>query len=115
MVAKFTPEELAELARFDAEIEDCFQLTLEEWKQAEELDDFSEIQLAEPDKLRKREKDKRFYEANKSEILERLRRYYRSHREHLLLYGKVYRKTFPTEIAEYKRAYRESNRERISA
>ena len=81
----FTPEELAEMAAADAEIEENFSLTNEDLKRSRDLD--KEAVLGSKDNREKK-------------IAENQRAYYEANRE---------------KIAENKRAYREANREKINA
>lgn len=62
----FTPEELAEMARADAEIERDFILTAEEAAESRELD--RAAKMAQKDKKAKAvaEYQRRYYEANKA-------------------------------------------------
>lgn len=62
----FTPEELAEMARADAEIEREFILTAEEAAESRELD--RAAKMARKDKQAKAvaERQRRYYEANKA-------------------------------------------------
>ena len=89
----FTPEELAELAAFDAEIDES-DITQNEIDASRERD--REAVLAGMSKRnRKIAENKRAYrEANREKIAEYRRAYYEANRE---------------KIAEYQRAYREEN------
>ena len=77
----FTPEELAEMARADAEIEREFILTAEEAAESRELD--RAAKMARKDKKAKAaaEYHRRYYEANKEAVAEYNRRYYEANRE----------------------------------
>lgn len=72
MKSLFTPEELAELAAFDAEV-DASDITFEEAAEVNSIDcDIKRSNLS--DKARKiAEKRRRYYEANKEKINERRR------------------------------------------
>ena len=95
----FTPEELAEMAAFDAEIEDE-PLTQEEIEASRERD--REAVFAEKDKRAQKiaEGQRAYRAANREKIAEGQRAYYAANRE---------------KIAEGKRAYRAANREKINA
>ena len=95
----FTPEELAELAAFDAEIDES-DITQNEIDASRERD--REAVLAGMSKRnRKIAENKRAYrEANREKIAEYQRAYYEANRE---------------KIAENQRAYREANREKWNA
>lgn len=91
----FTPEELAEMARADAEIEREFILTAEEAAESRELD--RDALMARKDKNAKAvaEYKRRYREANKEALAEYQRRYYEANKEAL---------------AERNRRYREANK-----
>ena len=95
----FTPEELAEMARADAEIEREFILTDEEAAESRELD--RAALMARKDKQAKAlaERQRRYYEANKEAVAERQRRYYEANKG---------------AVAEYQRRYREANKEALA-
>ena len=76
----FTPEELAELAAFDAEV-DASDITFEEAAEVDSIDrDIKRSNLS--DKARKlAEYQRRYREANKDEIAEYQRRYREANKE----------------------------------
>lgn len=76
----FTPEELAEMARADAEIEREFILTAEEVAESRELD--RAAKMARKDKQAKAlaEYQRRYREANKEAVAEYQRRYYETNK-----------------------------------
>ena len=96
----FTPEELAELAAFDAEIDAEFEWTNEELRESRARDK----EICFERKGRKAQKiaeaQRAYYEANREKIAEAKRAYYEANRE---------------KIAEARRAYREANREKYNA
>ena len=95
----FTPEELAELAAFDAEIDES-DITQNEIDASRERD--REAVLAGMSKRNRKiaEAKRAYYEANREKIAEAQRAYYEANRE---------------KIAEAKRAYYEANREKWNA
>ena len=95
----FTPEELAELAAFDAEIDES-DITQNEIDASRERD--REAVLAGMSKRNRKiaENHRAYYEANREKIAEYQRAYYEATRE---------------KIAENKRAYYEANREKWNA
>ena len=95
----FTPEELAELAAFDAEIDES-DITQNEIDASRERD--REAVLAGMSKRNRKiaENKRAYYEANREKIAEYQRAYYEENRE---------------KIAENQRAYREANREKWNA
>jgi hypothetical protein len=76
----FTPEELAEMARADAEIEREFILTAEEAAESRKLD--RDALMARKDKQAKAmaERNRRYREANKEAVAECQRRYYEANK-----------------------------------
>ena len=95
----FTPEELAELAVFDAEVDDE-PLTMEEIRESRERDRDAR-HAAKDKKEQKIAENKRAYrEANREKIAENQRAYREANRE---------------KIAENKRAYYEANPEKKEA
>ena len=95
----FTPEELAELAAFDAEIDES-DITQNEIDASRERD--REAVLAGMSKRNRNiaEYQRAYYEANREKIAEAQRAYYEANRE---------------KIAEAQRAYYEANREKWNA
>ena len=110
----FTPEELAEMARADAEIEREFILTDEEAAESRELD--RAALMARKDKQAKAvaERQRRYYEANKEAVAERQRRYYEANKEAVAERNRRYREANKEAVAEYKRRYREANKEAVA-
>ena len=96
----FSPEELAEMAAADAEIEKTFRLTNEDIKRSREADKAAMFDRLPPEKKKIAAKKRAYYEANREEIAAKQRAYREANRE---------------EIAAKKRAYYEANREEIAA
>ena len=94
----FTPEELAEMAAADAEIEKEFHLTQEDLNRSRELDREATFQSLPPEKKKVAEYQKAYYEANREKVAEYQKAYYEANRE---------------KVAEYQKAYREANREQL--
>ena len=76
----FTPEELAEMARADAEIEREFILTAEEAAESRELDRAAKMERKDKKAKALAEYNRRYYEANKEAVAERNRRYYEANK-----------------------------------
>lgn len=98
MEALFSPEELEELRRVDAEI-DAAPLDYEDWK-AVELVEALLFPERERERAKRREYSRRTYERNAEKIKQYSREYYQVHWE---------------EIRAHKRAWYQANRERILA
>lgn len=91
----FTPEELAEMAAADAEIEAEFCMTQEEIDDSRERDYFFRVDSMD----RKQLGHRRYYEANKEKIAEGQRRYREANKE---------------KLAEGQRRYYEANKEKTT-
>ena len=113
MKPMFTPEELAEMAAFDAEIENE-PLTNEEIRESRERD-----RAALDDRKDRREKiaenQRAYREANREKIAENQRAYYEANREKIAENKRAYYEANREKIAENQRAYYEANREKINA
>lgn len=96
MKSLFTPEELAELAAADAEIEATYRLTNEDIRMSREADKAAMFDRIPPEKKRIAAYQRAYREANREEIAAKKRAYYEANRE---------------EIAAYQRAYRKNKRE----
>ena len=97
----FTPEELAEMAAADAEIERSFRITSEERRRSRDLDaEGRRDALIGTDRHRASASSKAYYEANREKIAD---------------YQKEYREANREKIAAAKKEYREANREKYNA
>ena len=94
----FTPEELEELARIDAELE-AAPVTADELADSRRRDRAAKLDSMDKRTRRIAEQKRQYYEAHREEIAERMRQYREAHRE---------------EIAEQKRQYWEAHREEIA-
>ena len=95
----FTPAELAEMARADAEIEAAFRLTNEDVMLGRMIDRASILDNMDAAHRRRAEYQRRYREANREKIAEGQRRYYEANRE---------------KVAEGQRRYYEANREKVA-
>jgi hypothetical protein len=113
MRAMFTPEELAEMAAADAEIENE-PLTMEEIRESRARDRAAID--ARRDKKGKKIADaqRAYYEANREKIADAQRAYYEANREKIADAQRAYREANREKIADAQRAYREANREKIA-
>ena len=94
----FTPEELAEMAAADAEIDTEFRLTQEDLERSRELDREAKFCALPMKKQKVAEYQKAYREAN---------------REKVAAQQKAYREANREKAAEYQKAYREANREKV--
>lgn len=97
---KFTPEELAEMAAADAEIEATFELTPQEAYDADRRDKQAQRDNLSPDKALRAEKNRKYRRKHQAEIKEKKR---------------DYRKKNAEKLRTQQRAYYQANKERISA
>ena len=124
---RFTPEERAATALFDAEIEATFQLTAEEGAHGRRLDREAVLDGMGNQKRKIAERKRQYYEANKEkmaeyqrqyreahkgEIAECNRQYYEDHKEGCLNYRRQYYEANKEKIADYQRQYRETQKEK---
>ena len=76
----FTPEELAEIAAADAEIEAEFRLTQEDLDRSRELDREARFRALPMEKQKVAAQQKAYYEANREQLRKRARNYMREYR-----------------------------------
>lgn len=76
----FTPEELAEIAAADAEIEAKFRLTQEDLDRSRELDREAKFRALPMEKQKVAAQQKAYREANREQLRERARNYMREYR-----------------------------------
>ena len=107
--AVFTPEELAELALIDAEI-DAAPMTQTERDESRRLDYV--LRGANMDKAA--EAQRAYREANREKIAEAQRAYREANREKIAEAKRAYYEANREKIAEAQRAYYEANREKIA-
>lgn len=115
----FTPEELEELRRIDAEIEENFVMTLEEFHASTQLDrearnspEYHRFEAPDIDRRESNAEYSRWYNrTHREERAEYARAYYHANREKILARNAAHKE----ERAEYMRAYRAAKREQILA
>ena len=96
----FTPEELAEMAAADTEIEASFRLEQADFDRSRELDRQAHFDGLEPDKQRVAARKKAWYEANKDKVAAQQKAWYEANKD---------------KVAAKQKAYREANREKYNA
>lgn len=87
----FTPEELAELAAADAQIDETFVQTQEERELSRKRDRAAVIASMDPDRRKIAESKRAYYEANKDKIAEYQRAWQKRNREKRNAYQREYR------------------------
>ena len=100
----FTPEELEELARIDAELE-AAPVTADELADSRRRDRAAKLDSMDKRTRRIAEQKRQYYEAHREEIAERMRQYYEAHREEIAERMRQYREAHREEIAEQQRQY----------
>ena len=94
----FTPEELAEMAAADAEIDTEFRLTQEDLERSRELDREAKFRALPMEKQKVAAQRKAYREANREKVAAQQKAYYEANRE---------------KVAAQQKAYREANREKL--
>lgn len=107
----FTPEELAEMAAADAEIDADFQITEEEAVTSEELD----VCLATSKEEQERAKRRAYRAAHREEQRAYMRAYKEAHREELRAYNRAYYAEHREERIEHTKCWQRKNKERVAA
>ncbi len=110
----FTPEELAELAAFDAEIDESDELDYEELVASNRRDRSVKLDRLDNKGRKIAERNKAYREANREQIAEYHKAYREANREQIAERNKAYREANREQIAEYHKAYYEANREQIA-
>ncbi len=110
----FTPEELAELALADAEIEETFCLSNEDIRASRSRDKEALFDRKDVRQRKIAENQRAYREANREKIAENQRAYREANREKIAENKRAYYEANREKIAENQRAYREANREKIN-
>lgn len=111
----FTPEELADMAAADAEIEATFCLTNEDIIRSREADKAALLDRLPPEKKKKSAYRRSYYQSNREKIAAKNRAYRESHREELAAKARAYYDANREKIMAKQKAYRESHREELAA
>ena len=109
----FTPEELAEMAAADAEIEAEFRLTQEDLDRSRELDREAKFRALPMEKQKVAEYQKAYREANREKVAEYQKAYYEANREKVAAQQKAYYEANREKVAAQRKAYYEANREQL--
>ena len=92
----FTPEELAEMAAADAEIEAEFRLTQEDLDRSRELDREAKFRALPMEKQKVAEYQKAYREANREKVAAQQKAYYEANREQLRERARNYMRAYRT-------------------
>ena len=111
----FTPEELAEMAAADAEIERSFRITSEERRRSRDLDAEGRCDaLIGTDRYRSAAAKKDYYEANREKIAAARKKYREANREKISAYKKAYYEANREKYNAYMREYMAARRQRLA-
>ena len=105
----FTPEELEELRRADAEIEAGFVMTPEERREIKQRDKKKRM-VSEAARLRSIERSKAYYWANREKVLAQQKARYEANREELRAYHRERQRIYDAAHREEKNAKRRAQR-----
>lgn len=107
----FTPEELEELRRADAELDAEFRLTLEDFEFSRKLDQAVVFERKDNRSKKIAAKNAAYYAAHKEEIAAQQAAYREANKEKIADYQAAYYEVHKEEIAARRAAYREANKE----
>lgn len=88
----FTPEELAEMAAADAEIDAEFRLTQDDFDRSKEFDRFAKFDALPSSKQKVAAQQRAWYEANREKVAAQQRAYREANREKYNAYMREYYK-----------------------
>lgn len=114
-VAKWSPEELAEMAAADAEIEATFRLTNEDLALCARLDKAARAERLDSRRRKESDRQKAWYAANRAKVLAKQKAYKEANREKIAAQQKVYRAANREKISDLQKAWYQANRERVLA
>ena len=115
MVRFFTEEELEELRRADAELDEEYHLTQEDIVFSRQLDREAKLDRLDNRGRRSAAQKAAYYEANREKIAAQQAAYYEANREKIAAQKAAYYEANREKIAAQQAAYREANREKIAA
>lgn len=114
-MAKFSPQELAEMAAADAEIEATFRLTNEDLALCARLDKAAKTERLNNRRRKESDRQKAWYAANRAKVRAKQKAYKKANREKVAAQKKVYRAANREKELERGRAWYQANRERVLA
>ena len=110
----FTPEELAEMAAVDAEIE-AAELTIEDYREADARDRAVRMERKGPKGRRVAAHKKAWYEANRDKVAAQKKAWYEANRDKVAAQQKAYREANRDKYNEYMREYLRQRRQKSAA
>ena len=111
----FTPDELEELRRADAEIDENFCLTNEEIQASRKRDRESVVDRKDNHGKKIAAQKAAYYEANKEKIAAQQAAYREANKEKIAAQQAAYREANKEKIADYQAAWKKENREKWNA
>ena len=111
----FTPEELAEMAGADAEIEASFRLEPDDLVRSARFDRLAHFEALPPEKRKVAAQKKAYREANREKVAAQKKAWYEANREKVAAQKKAYREANREKVAAQKKAWYEANREKYNA
>ena len=115
MAKLFTPEELEELRRADAELDEEYTLSNEDIALSRSLDREAKLERLDNKGKKIAAQQAAYREANREKIAAQKAAYYEANREKIAAQQAAYYEANREKIAAQKAAYREANREKIAA
>ena len=115
MAKLFTEEELEELRRADAELDEEFSLTPEDLQFSRQLDRDAKLDKLDNQGRRKAAQQAAYYEANKDKIAAQQAAYREANKDKIAEYQAAYYEANKDKIAAQQATYREANREKYNA
>ena len=106
----FTPEELEELRRADAEIDESFRQTQEEIRQSRARDRQAQLAAMEPEKRKKANRAAAYYQANREKVKAYQAAYYQANREKAKARQAAYYQANREKYNAWQREYRARKR-----
>ena len=109
----FTPEELAEMAAADAEIE-AAELTIEDYRETDARDRAVRMERKGLKGKKVAAQQKAWYEANRDKVAAQKKAYREANRDKVAAQQKAYREANRDKVAAQQKAYREANRDKYN-
>ena len=111
MAKLFTEEELEELRRADAELDEEFSLTQEDIEFSRRMDREAKLDRLDNRGRRKAARSAAYREANKEKIAAQKAAYYEANKEKIADYQAAYYEANKQKLLDYQRRYRQKKRE----
>ena len=106
----FTPEELEEMRRADAEIDRNFRLTNDDLRRSRQLDRDAALEAKDNKGRQTAAQKKAWYEANREKVSAQKKAWYEANREKVSAQKKAWYEANREKVSAQQKAYREANR-----